>query len=91
MTLGFFLIFFNFPWQLSGFPELLEAKILKVPVGRREARMSLMLAQTRLSTLEDMASRTADLSEQLARLQQERSVEKLAWQRERAELLARAP
>ena len=53
--------------------------------------MSLMLAQTRLSTLEDMASRTADLSEQLARLQQERSVEKLAWQRERTELLARAP
>jgi len=50
--------------------------------------MSLMLAQTRLSTLEDMASRTAALSEQLARLQHEHSVEKLAWERERQELRA---
>ena len=49
--------------------------------------MSLMLAETRLSTLEDMASRTAGLSEQLLRLQHERSVEKLAWERERRELL----
>eukprot|EP00802_Teleaulax_amphioxeia_P012329 Tamp_12371.p1 GENE.Tamp_12371~~Tamp_12371.p1 ORF type:complete len:523 (+),score=121.92 Tamp_12371:206-1774(+) len=54
----------------------------------RETRMKLMIAETRISTLEDMASRSAALSEELARVQREHAVDKRAWDRERQDLVS---